>query len=43
MQFPLVFPMFGMNNMAPNNMSFLPFGFPFMNMNMMNNYQKPEK
>jgi hypothetical protein len=41
MQFPFVFPMFGMNNMIPNNMNNSPFGFPFMN--MMNNYQKPEK
>ena len=39
MQFPFVFPMFGMGNMAPNNMNNSSFGF----MNMMNNYQKPEK
>ena len=47
MQFPFAFPMFGMNNMSPNNMINSPFGYPFMNMNMdmnmMNNYQKPEK
>ena len=42
MQFPFVFPMFGMNNMVPNNMNNSSFGFPFMNKNMMNNYQKSE-
>ena len=41
MQFPFVFPMFEMSNMAPNNMNNSSFGF--MNMNMMNNYQKPER